>query len=738
MTAGTRVLIGAALLLLAVEGDAGGAPVADFHVATNGNDAWSGTLATPTTDGNDGPFATLARARDAVRKVRDADVVVRVRGGMYRLAETVVFDLSDSASATHTVIYAAHRGENPVFSSAFPLAGWRKLQQAPEALPLAAHGKVWVASVDGHPAMTSSPDGGSPRFFTLFGSGRRLPRARGKGFSQTNQTPRGSQDHTTVRFPPGAVRRYADLQDAELVVIPMHYWVVNILPIASIDERTLTITTARAGTYPLGKNGMTDRPTAWVENVLEVLDEPGEWVLDSAAKLVYYWPPDGRPGDDISAPALTELVRVEGKVDGAGAADQPVEGLVFRGLTFTGGDRLPWCGRTGWGLQHDWELFDKPTALVRLRGAAGCRIEDCTFTDSGHAAVRLDLHCRGNTVVGNCIRDIGGVGVLLAGYGPGTKDVNKGNAVCNNHIHHVGQVYWGSAAIFAWQSGENRIAHNLIHHVPYNGINVTGRIIRGQPGPGECTRTIRWNEVPSEYARLSWRHREPYLHSRSNTVEFNNIINNVVADLRPDQRHRGYIVFPYGSVKGSVIERNILLAMRKEQRPYWENTRAGFRGGPTLLRDTAADRNLYHCTLDAAWGQTHIDRERLLGQRITTRIHPAGGVLRRPLEVTILCDADNAAIHFTMDGSEPTHVSPRYRGPFVLAEPALVRARTLADGAMDLAGARAEFTAPPRPVSEDFEDASVGSAAPGSETSEDARLRQFKARVTDELASSGK
>ena len=113
-------------------------------------------------------------------------------------------------------------------------------------------------------------------------------------------------------------------------------------------------------------------------------------------------------------------------------------------------------------------------------------------------------------------------------------------------------------------------------------------------------------------------------------------------------------------------------------------------------------------------------------------------MLRRPLEVTILCDADNAAIHFTMDGSEPTHVSPRYRGPFVLAEPALVRARTLADGAMDLAGARAEFTAPPRPVSEDFEDASVGSAAPGSETSEDARLRQFKARVTDELASSGK
>ncbi|MFW6162701.1 MAG: right-handed parallel beta-helix repeat-containing protein, partial [Planctomycetota bacterium] len=42
-------------------------PAADVFVSTEGNDAWSGTVGAPNADATDGPFATLARARDAVR-----------------------------------------------------------------------------------------------------------------------------------------------------------------------------------------------------------------------------------------------------------------------------------------------------------------------------------------------------------------------------------------------------------------------------------------------------------------------------------------------------------------------------------------------------------------------------------------------------------------------------------------------------------------------------------------------
>jgi len=84
-------------------------------------------------------------------------------------------------------------------------------------------------------------------------------------------------------------------------------------------------------------------------------------------------------------------------------------------------------------------------------------------------ALRLDLWCRENRVEGNHIDRMGGTGILLCGYGPGTRDVNKQNTVANNHIHHCGQIYWHAAGIFVWQSGRNRIANNLVHHLPYTG-----------------------------------------------------------------------------------------------------------------------------------------------------------------------------------------------------------------------------------------------------------------------------
>ena len=44
-----------------------------YYVATDGNDAWSGTLKAPNAAKDDGPFATLARARDAIRQLKEEE-----------------------------------------------------------------------------------------------------------------------------------------------------------------------------------------------------------------------------------------------------------------------------------------------------------------------------------------------------------------------------------------------------------------------------------------------------------------------------------------------------------------------------------------------------------------------------------------------------------------------------------------------------------------------------------------
>jgi lysophospholipase L1-like esterase len=539
------------------------------YIAPDGSDANPGT--------EEEPFATLTHARDAVRLLKaehpGEDVIVYLRGGVYRLADTVVFTSADSGNPGQTITYAAYPGETPILSSGIPVRGWRKLDEGPPELPPQARGRVWVADVSfvrelkqrqaPSPTVAGQMDAGW-RFFTLYRGDKRLPRAASEPFSLRNDPELDVSDYRTFAFPGGMIRNWPGLADVELALIPEYIWISNFLPIERVDEEAGVARTAVPGTYRLLPPPKMDyTPTARVENALAWLDKPGEWVLDTRSALLYLWPEEGEPGDDILIPLLTELIRVEGEIDYAGPEDIPVRNLVFRSLTFTHGDRFPWHGRSGWGLQHDWERFDSPSALLRFRGAEDCMVEDCHFTTAGGAGVRFDLHARRNRIEGNHFQHLGGVGVLLAGYGPGTKDVNRQNVIANNLVHDIGELYLGSPAIFVWQSGENRIEHNHIYDTPYTGVCVTGRIVMDPEGVEECSRTIRWPEVGEVEAAQRWRNkgeawnreetwaeRQPYLHARNNLVYRNEIhdVTQVTGD--------GNFIYVSGCGAGNVVLEN--------------------------------------------------------------------------------------------------------------------------------------------------------------------------------------
>jgi len=514
---------------------------ADFFVGPRGDDNNPGTLAAP--------FATLTRAKHAVRKWKqanpDGDIRVLLRGGTYRLRETEVFGLEDGAPAGLRIIYAAYPGEVPVITSAVPINGWKRGDSGLLGASRSTGGKIWSATIP--PELTD--------VVVLFGGRRRLPRARSQGF----RPPAAGGSLHELPLPARIIPDVTSAGGLELLIVPTNPWVMNILPIIGYDETAGTLRTAVPGTYPLGETRFGHFPagTAWIENDLRNLDEPGEWVFDPWAKKIHLWPLGPEPSDNIAAPLLTELIRIEGRINYDGPADEPVRGLVFRGLHFTQGDRFRWENdKAGWGLQHDWEMFDRPTGLIRLRGAEDCVIEACRFTNSGGAAVRLDLHARNNVIRGNTVSHMGGTGILMAGYGPGSKDVNRGNIVEGNHIHHVGELLWHSPAIFAWQSGSNRIRGNLIHHCPYTAIVVSGRIVWDPAGQRECSRTIRWADIqralPTGHTGLTWAQREPFLHGRGNLVEGNEIhdVMEVLAD--------GNCIYVSGTGGGNIIRRNYL------------------------------------------------------------------------------------------------------------------------------------------------------------------------------------
>ncbi|MCE5279556.1 MAG: right-handed parallel beta-helix repeat-containing protein [Planctomycetaceae bacterium] len=530
----------------------------ELFVSPQGNDSNPGTKSKP--------LATLAAARDAVRKLKKpakGDITVWIAGGTYPIRQTVVFGLEDSAAGGR-VVYSAVPGQEPVLSAGVRIAGWRKVEGDLPGLPAKARGKVYQADL---------PQG-LGTFHTLFCGLTRLPRARCEGFTppveSTGWTGETADARTQMPFPPGAMKNWANIADVEFSIVPAAPWTMNVLPVESIDTQKNIVRTAFMSTYALTKPrfGKFQSGSVFVENVFEGMNKPRTWVVDSKARKVYLWAESGKltPNDkskaeprvdleNIFAPCLTELVRVEGKIDVDAPQDTPVRGIVLRGLTFAHGERFTWTkDHVGWGLQHDWEMYDAPSAMLRFRGVEKCAVEACRFTASGGTAVRLDLHCMDNRVTDCVIEHVGGAGVLLAGYGLGTKDVNKRNAVVNNHIHHVGETYWHSSGIFAWQSGENVIANNLIHNMPYTGIVASGRICPDPNGVAECSRSVRTKEVAALLGDKphTWHNREPLMHSRRNQIERNEIRD--VMEVLED----GNCIYISGAGGGNVVRNNFL------------------------------------------------------------------------------------------------------------------------------------------------------------------------------------
>ena len=511
---------------------------ADFYVSVDGNDRWSGTLPIANAQASDGPLATLARARDAVREFNrnsfNSDVVVLIRQGLYRLDETVVFGLEDSGDVDSRIVYSAFPGETPVFSSGREIKGWKKVTGPLSGLPHQAQGKIYVADT-------------SDRFLTLYDAKGLLPRARSAGFISLEGGSRSK-----IHFPKGRLKNWPNVEDVEIVVRPHHAWIVNVLPLASVDEEAGIARTAIDATYAMNKlHFLPTTENCWVENVLDELDEPGEWVLNTKQGKVYLWPRSGDAPQGILAPGLRELVRIEGTIDNNGPKDEPVRNLCFRGLTFMHGERCRLTDDDS-GLQHDWDMLDKGNALVRLRGTENCVVERCHFLHSGGGAIRVDLHGIGNKIAGNHIEHMGGGGILVCGYGPGTKDVNKKNLVYNNHIHHVGKIHWHSPGIFIWQSGENRVANNLVHHTNYTGLIISGCMTHffTRTDGRELVRTVRRHEVGNLPKKPNLDDVRLYLHTHDNLIEYNEI-HHAMQKLGD-----GNGIYIRGAGAGNVIRRN--------------------------------------------------------------------------------------------------------------------------------------------------------------------------------------
>lgn len=455
---------------------------ADFYISPHGKDTWSGKMAAPA--GNDGPFATVARARDAVRELRKSQkqprpVRVILRGGTYYLDEPLALGPDDSGTEIGPVVYAATAGEKVVLSGGRRLDGgrWGEVNGR----------KAWMVEI---PEVKE----GRWRFRQLFVNGVRSPRTRlpKAGEYCIESLPGYTGDFLrspTRKFVYASgeiVPTWRNLRDVE--VVGLTRWLDNRLPIESVDAQSRTVTFDRASLFALVSSAVSGDGTArpspyWVENVFEALDSPGQWYLDRPRGELHYLPLPGQemPAAEIIAPRLTQVIKIVGR------EGTPVHDVHFEGLILSHAEWQPPADYAS-SLQAGIEV---PGALL-FDYAERCRFTGGRIEHIGNYGVEVNVGCTDIEIARNTLTDLGAGGIRIGhffswetdGSGQLTERGRQRKAamprgphsrritVADNEISHCGKFTPEAVGIFVGDNAENQIIYNHLHHTYYTGISV--------------------------------------------------------------------------------------------------------------------------------------------------------------------------------------------------------------------------------------------------------------------------
>jgi len=431
-----------------------------LYVAPQGNDAWSGRLTLPNADRSDGPWATLARARDEIRNLKKAGplpkggVTVELAAGIYELAAPLELQAGDSGSPETPIEYRAGKGAIVRLVAGRVIKSWqpvpdpavlRRLDPAAREHVLQANLKA--QGIDNWGEVKPGPRWGqSDPGMELFFQDEPMTVARwpNEGFVKITalygKTPvdvRGTKGCKEGIFGYEGDRPLRWISEPDLMLHGYWFWdwADQRLKVLSIDTQQRVIALEPK---PLHAFGFRKGQWFYAYNVLAELDQPGEWYLDRSQGILYFWPPASVDQQHPMVSLLRSLITMK-----------DVAYVTFRGLTLEG---------------------TRGTAVTASK-ADHVRIAGCVIRNTGSNAVSISGTDSG--VIGCDIYNTADGGVSING---GDRKTLKpaGLFVENCHIYRFSR--WNRIYKPAVSVGGvgNRIAHNLFNDAPHMAIAFSG------------------------------------------------------------------------------------------------------------------------------------------------------------------------------------------------------------------------------------------------------------------------
>ncbi len=565
---------------------------ATYYISSaDGIDTNPGTLSSP--------FKTLEKARNAIRAMKTANtipaggVIVYLRGGTYTRDSSFTLSSLDAATVSKPVVYKAYENEVPVLIGGKELtaSNFTVVTDATvlARMPTAGQGKVYqidlaAESISQYAAIKKIGFGWDkkslPPILQVDGKDQTLARYPNNSFMTINSvTSTGSIPRNGDVEPwTGASFTYSDARADSWANAPDMWvfgywfwdWADGNLQVSSLDANTNTISSVGPSWY-----GVKAGQRFYAYNLLEEIDQPGEYYIDRTNNILYLYPQNG-------ANITSSRVKL-------GLLETPL--IDIDNVKYTTFEGIHFDLTTGKGVQ----INNSSNVLVKGNKFTNIGLWAVSMGDQEAAfdgTRLLDPESgggRNNGAIDNLMYDLYAGGISIMGGNRNTLEAAN-NYAENNHIYNYAQFYRTYNPAISLNGVGNRAVSNEIHNAPHQAIQFLGNDLLIEKN--EIYDVLKeTDDSGAIYSARDWTYqgnliKHNYLHTFTHAVTYAlyfddlmssaEVFGNVIEGV-PD-----YAILNGGG-RGSIIHNNIFI--NSANAGYYDSRGTGWANAVTLAPD---------------------------------------------------------------------------------------------------------------------------------------------------------